>query len=42
MGKKGDDMEGKRDEHELAYVKKSEMIADVDYWQKRYEEAVKR
>lgn len=29
------------DEHETAYVKKSDMAAAVDYWQKRYEEAVR-
>lgn len=30
------------DEHELAYVKKSDMAAAVDYWQRMYREAVER
>lgn len=28
------------DEHELAYVKKSEMAEAVEYWQRMYEEAI--
>ena len=30
------------DEFETAYVKKSDMAAAVDYWQRMYEEAAKR
>lgn len=30
------------DEFETAYVKKSDMAAAVGYWQRMYEEAVKR
>lgn len=37
IGVKADD-----DEFETAYVKKSDMAAAVDYWQRMYEEAVKR
>lgn len=29
------------DEHETAYVRKSEMAEAVGYWQRMYEEAVK-
>jgi pentatricopeptide repeat protein len=30
------------DEHETAYVKKSDMAKAVDYWRRMYEETVKR
>lgn len=30
------------DEFETAYVKKSDMASAVDYWQRMYEEAVRR
>lgn len=30
------------DEHEIAYVKKSDMVEAVRYWQQMYEEAVRR
>lgn len=30
------------DEHEIAYVKKSDMAETVDYWRRMYEETVRR
>ena len=37
IGVKADD-----DEFETAYVKKSDMVAAVNYWKRMYEEMVKR